>query len=81
MCMDKHTIKNAIDDKRNKIEERGGIVCDYFDICHNRATRNIQESLITWSVSKTGNYSKNPIDYEEINGDNYHLCDECEPNN
>jgi hypothetical protein len=63
---------------REKIESKGGIVCDNFDTCHSRATRNMQESWITWSVNARGEYSKNPIDYEETNGDNVHLCDNCE---
>ena len=73
--------KKEVEALKKKYEERGSILCDYFDKCHNIATRNIQESLITWSVNKRGEYSKNPIDYQEINGDNYHLCDDCEPNN
>ena len=69
---------NPIEMARYKIESKGGIVCDNFEKCHNRATRNIQESIITWSVSATGNYSKYPIDYQETNGDNNHFCNDCE---
>lgn len=76
--MDKHTIKNAIEDKREKIESEGGIVCDNFDLCHKRATRNIQECWVSWRVRANGNYSVKPYDIEETNGDNFHLCDDCE---
>lgn len=69
--------KKNWDEVREKIEAKGGIVCDNFELCHERATRNVQESLITWKVDALGNYSKNPISYEEINGDNQHLCEGC----
>lgn len=51
------------------------IKCDY---CKKRATRNIQDSRITWAIDEEGYYSSKPIDYEEINGVNHHLCDDCE---
>ncbi len=59
---------------KSKNDER--IKCDY---CGNYATRNIQEAIITWSIDKKGNYSKKPVSYEETCGDNFHLCDDCEP--
>jgi len=71
-------MEKEIKNKRNAIESKGGIVCDNFDICHNRATRNIQNAIIEWVVKANGDYSKTPI---YINADdniiNEHLCDDC----
>ena len=72
--------KKELELLREKIEKKGGIVCDNFDTCHNRATRNIQSAIIEWSVKPDGDYSKNPIDISEDDEINEHLCDECEPN-
>jgi hypothetical protein len=63
---------------QEELEAKGLLVCDNFDTCGNLATRNIQESLITWTISSRGNYSKSPVDYEEIGDINAHLCDNCE---
>lgn len=48
------------------------------DNCGKLATRNIQECIVEWSINRNGDYSKNPVDYREIGGDNIHLCDDCE---
>ena len=45
------------------------------DKCKRKATYNVQESVVVWSIDKDGYYSDNPIEYREINGDNEHLCD------
>lgn len=80
--MDKHTIKNEIEDKRKAIEDKGGIVCQNFNICHHRATRNLQNPMIVWKVKENGDTSRTPIEYcfNNIEGDtNIFICNECEP--
>jgi len=46
--------------------------------CEKLATRNIQECVVEWSINEKGEYSDVPVDYQEISGDNFHLCDTCE---
>ena len=59
--------------KEKKVDDRPR--CDN---CGKLATRNLQECWVEWSIDRKGNYSENPVDYEECGGDSIHLCDNCE---
>lgn len=61
-------------------DKQGFTLCDYEDDegvpCGNRATVNVQECIVRWSISKrTGQYSRKPEDIEN-HGSSEHWCDE-----
>jgi hypothetical protein len=63
---------------QKEIEAKGGVLCDNFSECGNRAEYNLQgDGYVLWEVSDKGEYEKLK-EWGLGEGDqNEHLCEPC----